>query len=108
MNNHELTEFQLKCERLLIESLAEARSSISNRTLGGQRETYITGTIEGTDITFWIYDDGADFKSSRGNPIFEKSDYKSLDALAEEFVASILKIIEIERATEQRDPADRL
>jgi len=108
MNNHELTEFQLKCERLLIERLAEARRSISNRTLGGQRETYITGTIEGTDITFWIYDDGAGFKSSRGNPIFEKPDYKSLDALAEDFVASILKTIEIERATEQRDPADRL
>ena len=108
MNKHELTEFQLKCERLLIQRLAGAKRSISNRTLGGQRETYITGTIEGTDITFWIYDDGADFKSSRGNSIFEKPDYKSLDALAEDFVASVLKTIEIEKATEQRDPADRL
>jgi len=108
MDNRVPTEFQVKCERLLIQRLAETRRSLLNRALGGKNETDVTGTIEDTDITFWIYDDGADFKSPRGNASFEKPDYKSLDALAEQFVAAILETMEIERATEQRDPADRL
>jgi hypothetical protein len=107
LNNHELTQFQLECERLLIERLAQAGSSISNRTLGflswplpapfsrwsgpGKRRTYITGTIEGTDITFWIYEDWAMFDSSYGSPEF-------LDQAAEEFVAAVLKTIQKEKA----------
>ena len=94
MTNQELTEFQLKCERKLVDRLGAVGRSISDRTLAGGSETYITGTIEGTDISFWIYDDGADFKSSGRGPMFEKPDYKSLDDLADDFVASIMKAIE--------------
>jgi len=84
MNTRDLTEFQLK----------QTRRSISNRTLGGQNETFITGTIDSTDTTFWIYDDGADFKSAYSHPTFEKPDYESLDALAEDFVSKILNTLD--------------
>lgn len=94
MTNKELTEFQLKCENLLIDSLNKIGRSISNRTLGGQNEKYITGTIERSDISFWIYDDGAYFKSFGRNPMFEKPNYKSLDDLANDFVQTIIKTIE--------------
>ena len=104
MNNHELTQFQLGCERLLIERLAQAGSSISNRTVGfprlpfpapfsrwsvpGKRRTYISGSIEGADITFWIHEDWAEFKSSYGSPEFW---------IAEEFVSAVLEIMQIEK-----------
>ncbi len=107
LNNHILTQFQLECERLLIERLAQAGTSISNRALGfvswplpwpltprpgpGKRRTYITGTIEGTDITFWIYEDGADFNSSHGSQEFSDGAY-------EEFVDVVLKTIQKEKA----------
>ena len=107
MNNHELTQFQLECERLLLERLAQAGSSISNRTLGflswplpapfsrwsgpGKRRTYITGTIEGTDITFWIYEAGADFNSSHGSQEFVTPKGMSPAGVAEEFVVAVLE-----------------
>ena len=94
MANRELTEFQLKCERNLVDRLRAVGKTISARTLGGKTETYIAGSIKGTNISFWIYDDGADFKSSSGSLSFEKPDYKSLDDLAEGFVESIIKSIE--------------
>ena len=104
MNNHELTQFQLGCERLLIERLAQAGSSISNRTLGfprlpfsapfsrwsvpGKRRTYISGSIEGTDITFWIHEDWAQFESSHGS--FEFLDYGAV----QEFVDAVLETMQ--------------
>ena len=94
MTNRELTEFQLKCERNLVERLRTLGKSISNRTLGGKTEIYITGTIDGTNISFWIYDDGAYFKTANSGPMFERPDYKSLDDLAKDFIASIIKAIE--------------
>jgi|WetSurSiteA1Bulk_404760.scaffolds.fasta_scaffold104645_2 hypothetical protein len=106
MTYPELTEFQSKCEQKLLDRLARTGRAILDREVVEGSETYITGTIEGTRISFWIYDDGADFKSSGRGPMFEKPDYKSLDDLADDFVASIGK--EIEKATEQGNPADRL
>ena len=94
MTKRELTKFQVKCEHNLVERLRTLGKSISNRTLGGKTETYITGTIEGTNISLWIYDDGADFKAAKGGPMFEKPDYKSLDDLAKGFIGSIIKAIE--------------
>jgi hypothetical protein len=105
LNNHTLTPFQRECERLLIERLAQAGSSISNRTLGfarlplpaplppwsgpGKKRTYIEGTIEGTDITFWIHEDWAEFNSSYGSREF-------LDGTVEEFVNDVVEIVQIE------------
>lgn len=94
MTNPELTEFQLKCEHKLVDRLVAAGRAILDREVIEGSETYITGTIEGTDISFWIYDDGADFKSCGRGPMFEKPDYKSLGDLADDFVASIAKEIE--------------
>jgi len=94
MTNPELTEFQLKCERKLIDRVGAIGRLILDRTVVEGSETFITGTIQGTDISFWIYDDGADFKSRGRGPMFEKPDYKSLDDLADDFVTSIMKAIE--------------
>ncbi len=94
MTNPELTEFQLKCERKLFDRLGAVGRTILDRTVVEGSETYITGTIQGTDISFWIYDDGADFKSCGRGPMFEKPDYESLDNLADAFVESIMKAME--------------
>ena len=104
LNNHALTEFQLECERLLIERLAHAGTSISNRTLGfarlllprplpswsgfGKKRIYIRGTIKDTDITFWIHQDWAQFESSHGS--FEFLGYGAV----EEFVDAVLETIQ--------------
>ena len=88
-----LTDFQIRCEGRLSDALQRDGKSITGRKLDGQSQTYITGGVAGSDLQFWIYEDGADFKSSRSSSVFEKPDFDSLDALAEAFTASIVKAV---------------
>lgn len=85
-----LTEFQIRCEKCLADALAEIGESVSGRQLAGQSETYIQGTV-GPGLTFWIYEDGADFKTRSAHPVFEKSDFDSLDALIEGFARGVVQ-----------------
>ena len=136
-NHNVLTQFQLECERLLNERLAQVGSRISNRTevfresfVGriksswnesflkslfptsstplpepGRTPTYITGTIEGTDIEFWIYPHGADFNSSHGSEEFWVPAGVSLAGLAEEFVGNVLTTLQKEKAEDREKEA---
>jgi hypothetical protein len=90
----QLTDFQVQCEKRLISALCKIGLSIAGRSLDGEMKTYITNTVSGTNVTFWIYEDGADIKSPNGNPVFEKPDYDSLDELGKAFVNSIMNSIE--------------
>jgi hypothetical protein len=93
MTARSLTDFQIRCERRLSDALQQVGRSISGRMLDGQGETYVTGAVAGTDLEFWIYEDGADFKSSRCSSHFESPDFDSLDQLVEAFTASIVKAV---------------
>jgi hypothetical protein len=89
-----LTEFQIQCEKNLLQAFHLLGKSITNRKPDGQTETDITGNIAEEKITFWIYQDGADWKSSGEHRLFEKPDYRSLDDLSSAFIASILNAVE--------------
>jgi len=58
--------------------------------LAGQSETYIQGQV-GTDLTFWIYEDGADFKTLSSHPIFERPDFDDIDDLTKQFIEKIIE-----------------
>ena len=88
-----LTKFQVDCEKLLSTSLEKVQKTITNRKVEGKSETFIVGDIKDHNITFWIYEDGADFKTSDMHLVFELPDYGSLNLLAEEFTASLLNAI---------------
>jgi len=88
MTDKILTDFQVKCEQQLHSALANIGMSVSNREISGKSEKYIHGDIE--TIKFWIYTDGAEFKSSNCHLHFEKPDYKSLDLLMDNFISKIL------------------
>lgn len=88
-----LTDFQIQCEALLADALVAVGKSVSSREVAGQSETYIQGKV-GADLTFWIYEDGADFETPSSHPIFEKPDFEKLDDLAKSFVDKIIKEIE--------------
>lgn len=85
----ELTRFQVTCEERLIAPLARIGRRVVDRRLDGVSETYITGTIEGRGITFWIYEDGACFYAGKRHLVFERPDYRSLDDLAADFVTKL-------------------
>jgi hypothetical protein len=91
MTVRELTDFQIRCEQGLSNALQQVGRSIAGRMLDGQTETFITGNVSGLDLQFWIYEDGADFKSSRDSRHFERPDFDSLDELAVAFTASIVE-----------------
>ncbi len=96
-SHSKLTQFQLECEHLLTERLAQVGSRISNRTVcittSITAET-ITGTIEGTDIEFWINDGFAQFRSSHGSGEFWVYAGMSLAGLPEEFVDAVLEMLQ--------------
>jgi hypothetical protein len=85
----ELTQFQTECEERLTAALAKVGRRVADRRLDGISETYVTGSIEGRDITFWIYMDGADFHAGTRHRVFERPDYDSLDALAGKFAQEL-------------------
>ena len=87
----ELTTFQINCEKRLTTALQAVGKSIINRKIDGRSEWYITGNIEGCDITFWIYTDAADFKAPHQHPVYESPDYDSLTELADEFIQALVK-----------------
>lgn len=94
MTERSLTDFQVRCERRLSDALERVGRSISGRVLDGKSQTYVTGGVSGSDLQFWIYEDGADFKSSGASSHFERPDFSSLDGLAETFTSSIVKILQ--------------
>jgi len=85
----QLTHFQTECEKRLIAALAREGQSVTGRCVDGVLQNYITGSIKGRDITFWIYADGADFKAGDRHRHFERPDYGSLDALAGKFTEEL-------------------
>jgi len=85
----QLTSFQAECEKRLAAALAQVGRCVADRRLDGISETYVTGSIEGRNITFWIYMDGADFHAGPRHRVFERPDYDSLDALAGKFVQEL-------------------
>jgi hypothetical protein len=86
---HQLTSFQTECEERLVAALAQVGRCVADRRLDGISEAYVTGSIEGRDITFWIYMDGADFHAGPRHRVFERPDYDSLDDLAGKFVQEL-------------------
>ncbi len=93
MTERNLTDFQIRCEHRLTGALKQVGKSVSGRTLGGQAETYVTGTVSGSDLEFWIYEDGANFKSPLGSRHFENLDFNSQDELAMAFTATLVKAV---------------
>jgi len=87
----ELTKFQTECEKRLTAALAQVGRSLADRRVAGISETYITGSVQCRDITFWIYEDGADFKARDRHPTFERPDYDSLDDLADAFIQQLVE-----------------
>ena len=85
------TDFQLQCEKHLTDALTEVGQSISGRQIAGVSEAYIQGIITGSDIAFWIYEDGACIKAKGHATIFENPDFDELDDLAEQFVAKVVE-----------------
>lgn len=89
--NPELTVFQIECERGISAAVEGLGKRIVDRRIEGVSETYITGTIEGSDITVWIYGDGADFRNPNEHRAFERSDYESVVDLGCAFIEALMK-----------------
>jgi len=93
MSARDLTDFQIRCEQMLSDALQQIGRSIAGRILDGRSETYVTGGVSGSDLQFWIYEDGADFKSPRGSGHFERPDFDPPDDLAAAFTTSIVEAV---------------
>jgi hypothetical protein len=58
----ELTQFQTKCEAVLIEDLKLVGRRLVNRRLEGVSETYIRAKVSETELVLFIYEDEAGIK----------------------------------------------
>ena len=87
----ELTSFQIECEKGISASLERLGKHVADRRIEGVSETYVTGTITDSDITFWIYADGADFRAPSEHRVFERPDYESVVDLGNAFIEALLK-----------------
>ena len=87
-----LTEFQHRCEEALSELLEYRSSSLSDREIVGNGETYIHATIADRDLEVWIYDDEAEYRSGPKRRNFEAAVFRD----ESERIASFIKEVQAE------------
>lgn len=112
----DLTSFQTLCERKVSELLRSYGRRLENRRVGQVRgfvEPFISvcGRISGTDVTIYIYEDGAEFTNHGFDVRFERPDYDTGEALIDAFIEHLSKYLDrkaAEEAGELQEPENPL
>ena len=86
-----LTQFQQTCESALRAALASEGLALAERTLAGETQTYIHGSVRGTDIEVYIYEDEAQFhRSGKLAGWYERPDFNDSAELQTAFIDGVL------------------
>ena len=106
----ELTPFQILCERKATELVQSYGRQLEDRRVGQvvgevQPDIFVAGLISGTDVTIYIYEDGAEFTSDRVDVRFEKPDYDTAEKLVAAFIARLTQYLDM-RAAQGSDDFD--
>ena len=86
-----LNEFQIECEKALIDALA---SPIVERSISGIKESFIVGYLPNTELKIYIYLDGAEVVGNSVDERFESADYDSLADLQRDFISKAVELRE--------------
>jgi len=89
---HELSALQAECERRLDLVLTQLSTTLVERQVIGEKETYVKGRIRGTDLDVFIYEDGeAQIQGPGVDERFEIADYpqRRIEGLWEAFEESV-------------------
>src|SRR5258707_97625 len=92
MNTMVLTEFQLKCEKVLKERLVQKGFEFAKREMCGEKELYLRIYVR--HLVLYVYEDGAEISGHEIDERFEKPGSNSLDELMERFIACALEFLE--------------
>jgi hypothetical protein len=82
-----LTPFQVETEVALRDALAAIQVSLEQRTIEGERDTFVRAKLSGTPLEVFIYEDEAGVQGPGVDLQFESPDYDSSQQLALAFVA---------------------
>lgn len=88
-----LSAFQIACETALRAALAQHGSTLHDRSLCGESETYITARFAGTEMSVYIYDDEASILGPGVDRRFEAPDFDSPHELQTAFVLACLDVL---------------
>ncbi len=82
-----LSPFQLECEPAVVNALGNAGIALVNRTVEGINESYVKAQLADTDLTLWIYLNGAEVSSKSSTLVrMEEWDAKT----PQEFIATFV------------------
>ena len=90
----ELSSFQIELERGVTGACEHLGKRVVSRRTAGTSETYVTGSINGPDFTFWIYSDRAAFQVGHYYRAFERPDYEALADLGCKFLEELVKVVQ--------------
>lgn len=85
--------FQKECERRLNAALAEIESEVTDRTIEGTTDHYISGKLGGTEFEFWIYTDGVQISGPRLDYIAEHWDARTPEELYVQFTRKAIEVV---------------
>ncbi len=88
-----LSAFQIACETALRAALEQHGSSLLDRSIQGENETYITARLAGTEISVYIYDDEASILGPGVDRPFEVPDFDTPHELQTAFVTACLDVL---------------
>lgn len=86
-----LTDFQVRCERALLEALEFYGNRLVGRGVAEDGEPYIHGQIDGTNIEIWLYPDEAEYCAGRKRRNYEVPVFGDEDATIISFVEGITR-----------------
>jgi hypothetical protein len=93
--NGGLSLFQQECESRLVDALGKQGFTLVDRELRGVTERYVQARIDGTDLTVWIYLDGAEVSSPSGAVArLERWDAKTPGDLINELIRQTVLAVE--------------
>lgn len=98
---HDLTEFQTRCERRLVEELSNRKLCLRKRSLGEIQntffdhtdETYIHAYLGNDALEIWIYEDGAMISGPGIDMRYEAPDFANQNDLMEAFLGGLIELL---------------
>ena len=88
-----LSDFQVEVWSKLRTSLNDTPVQVSSEVVQGRTEDYVKVSV-GTDLTFWLYRNGAGILGPRIDDRFEWQDFESLDELGIAFLLRAKRVLE--------------
>lgn len=99
----ELNSFQVKAQAKILEVVGDYKRHLVFSAglmlpIIGQREVFLTGTVEGTNLTIWIYKGDLELKTAQRYLLLEQPDFNDGETMLNYFLHELIKELQEQKS----------